>query len=46
MSDKTVGNSITEENVVSKVAELMDTIDRVKRYNALLVLLNSFQYSL
>ena len=36
MVEKTVKNSIiTEENVVVKVAELMETLDHVKKYNAL-----------
>jgi hypothetical protein len=36
MSEKSVKNSImTEENVVAKVAELMETLDHVKKYNAL-----------
>jgi hypothetical protein len=36
MSEKSVNNSIlTEENVVAKVAELMETLDHVKKYNAL-----------
>ena len=36
MSDKNVTNSVlTEESVVSKVAELMETLDHVKKYNAL-----------
>ena len=36
MSNKSAANSIlTEENVVAKVAELMETLDHVKKYNAL-----------
>src|SRR5271169_54967 len=36
MSDKNVVNSVlTEESVVAKVAELMETLDHVKKYNAL-----------
>ena len=36
MSEKSVKNSImTEEKVVAKVAELMETLDHVKKYNAL-----------
>jgi hypothetical protein len=36
MSEKNVTNSImTEENVVANVAELMETLDHVKKYNAL-----------
>ena len=36
MSEKNVKNSVlTEENVVAKVAELMETLDHVKKYNAL-----------
>lgn len=36
MSGKIVQNAImTEENVVAKVAELMETLDHVKKYNAL-----------
>lgn len=33
---------LTEENVVSKVAELMDTLDQVKKYNALTQALKKF----
>ena len=36
MSEKNVTNSVlTEESVVAKVAELMETLDHVKKYNAL-----------
>ena len=36
MSEKNVKNAgMTEENVVAKVAELMETLDHVKKYNAL-----------
>jgi predicted membrane channel-forming protein YqfA (hemolysin III family) len=36
MSEKTVKNEeMSEENVVAKVAELMETLDHVKKYNAL-----------
>lgn len=36
MSEKNVNNSVlTEESVVEKVAELMETLDHVKKYNAL-----------
>jgi len=36
MSEKNVKNEeMTEENVVAKVAELMETLDHVKKYNAL-----------
>lgn len=36
MSEKNVKNEVmTEENVVAKVAELMETLDHVKKYNAL-----------
>jgi hypothetical protein len=36
MSEKNVPNTtLTEENVVAKVAELMETLDNVKKYNAL-----------
>ena len=36
MMEKTIKNSVmTEENVVAKVAELMETLDHVKKYNAL-----------
>jgi len=36
MSDKSVKNAlIKEENVVARVAELMETLDHVKKYNAL-----------
>lgn len=36
MSEKNVENSMmTEENVVAKVVELMETLDHVKKYNAL-----------
>jgi hypothetical protein len=36
MAEKTIKNSeMTEENVVAKVAELMETLDHVKKYNAL-----------
>jgi hypothetical protein len=36
MSEKNVKNPmLTEENVVAKVAELMETLDHVKKYNAL-----------
>lgn len=36
MLEKNVKNSVlTEENVVAKVAELMETLDHVKKYNAL-----------
>ena len=36
MSEKNVTNSVlTEETVVAKVAELMETLDHVKKYNAL-----------
>lgn len=35
MSEKSVKNTeLTEENVVAKVAELMETLDHVKKYNA------------
>jgi hypothetical protein len=34
MSDKSV-SSMTEENVVKKVAELMETLDEIKKYNVL-----------
>jgi hypothetical protein len=34
MSEKSV-SSITEENVVKKVAELMETLDEIKKYNVL-----------
>ncbi len=36
MAEKTVKNSeMTEKNIVAKVAELMETLDHVKKYNAL-----------
>jgi hypothetical protein len=36
MSEKNVKNTrLSEENVVAKVAELMETLDHVKKYNAL-----------
>ena len=36
MAEKNIGNSeLTEENVVTKVVELMETLDHVKKYNAL-----------
>ena len=35
MSEKNVNSVLTEENVVAKVAELMETLDHVKKYNAL-----------
>src|SRR5665647_1405269 len=35
MSEKNVNSELTEENVVAKVAELMETLDHVKKYNAL-----------
>src|SRR5665647_32 len=35
MSEKSVNSVLTEENVVTKVAELMETLDHVKKYNAL-----------
>ena len=36
MSEKSINNPLmTEENVVAKVAELMETLDHVKKYNAL-----------
>ena len=36
MSEKNVKNpELTEETVVAKVAELMETLDHVKKYNAL-----------
>ena len=36
MTEKSVKNEeLTEENVVAKVAELMETLDHVKKYNAL-----------
>jgi hypothetical protein len=36
MSEKNVKNEgLTEENVVAKVADLMETLDHVKKYNAL-----------
>src|ERR1035437_6943422 len=36
MSEKNVKNAgMTEENVVAKVAELMETLDHVNKYNAL-----------
>lgn len=36
MAERNVKNSLmTEENVVAKVAELMETLDHVKQYNAL-----------
>ncbi|HUK84560.1 MAG TPA: hypothetical protein VLU95_01720 [Candidatus Acidoferrum sp.] len=50
ISDKNVTNSVlTEESVVAKVVELMETLDHVKKYNALarlivyLILRNDFQ---
>jgi hypothetical protein len=42
MSDNPVESSVTEENVISKVTELMETLDRVKKYNALADSLKKF----
>ena len=35
MSEKSVKNSMTEESIVAKVAELMETLDEVKKYEVL-----------
>lgn len=43
MAEKTAQNAqLTEENVVTKVAELMETLDQVKQYNALSSSLKKF----
>ncbi|MCW4006258.1 MAG: hypothetical protein NWF04_06670 [Candidatus Bathyarchaeota archaeon] len=44
MSEKKVGTNsgLTEESVVSKVSELMETLDQVKKYNALSSSLKKF----
>jgi hypothetical protein len=39
---ETQPSQLTEENVVSKVAELMETLDQVKKYNALTQALKKF----
>lgn len=42
MEKSTQTSQLTEENVVAKVAELMDTLDQVKKYNALTSSLKKF----
>jgi len=42
MSENNIETSVTEENVVSKVAELMETLDRVKKYNVFAASLKVF----
>src|SRR5437763_36024 len=45
MSEKNGTTSImTEENVVAKVAELMETLDHVKKYNALAMSFKTFAF--